>query len=49
VVDGGTAFKKKLVEYAAQWSGIEDYELHVTGDVIKTEWSQCRRHWTRLQ
>jgi CO/xanthine dehydrogenase Mo-binding subunit/aerobic-type carbon monoxide dehydrogenase small subunit (CoxS/CutS family)/thioredoxin reductase len=42
VVDGGKAFKKKLVDQAAEWSGIDDYELHVKGDVLKTEWSQYR-------
>jgi CO/xanthine dehydrogenase Mo-binding subunit len=43
VVIGGRAFKQRLLDVVAAWSGVEADELMVVGDEIRTQWSQYRK------
>jgi CO/xanthine dehydrogenase Mo-binding subunit len=43
VVIAGRAFKQRLLELVAGWQGMEPDELTVTGDEVRTQWSQYRR------
>lgn len=46
VVMAGEAFQKKILETAAEWSGIPADELEIAGDLVKTIWSQYREEET---